>query len=124
MAWPDGPPKHHKLHVFVRYVTADGRKLQTDGPIDVGPREKAADRFGVVTRPSRRHGRPPATTPQAARRCHGARPARLVAGSAVRFSLAQAFTPGGAEKRNYFLFLSAPFRAHLVTSEPTGSPRP
>ncbi len=37
MAWPDGPPKHHKLHVFVRYRTADGRKLLTDGPIDMGP---------------------------------------------------------------------------------------
>ena len=36
MAWPKGPPKHHKLHVFVRYIAADGRKLQADGPIDIG----------------------------------------------------------------------------------------
>jgi hypothetical protein len=40
MVWPDGPPKHHKLHVFVRYVTADGRKVQTDAPIDVGPSKR------------------------------------------------------------------------------------
>ena len=35
MAWPDEGPKHNKLHVFVRYVTADGRRLEIDRPIEV-----------------------------------------------------------------------------------------
>ena len=35
MARPTDPPTHHKLHLFVRYVTADGRKLQTDERIEV-----------------------------------------------------------------------------------------
>ena len=35
MAWPADPPKHGKLHLFVRYVTADGRHLEADGPIEV-----------------------------------------------------------------------------------------
>ena len=59
MAWPGDPPAHHKLHLFVRYVTADGRKLQADQPIEVAlagdrttrwtpsdrrPTDRAADR--------------------------------------------------------------------------------
>jgi hypothetical protein len=41
--WPAGPPAHNKLHLFVRYVTADGRKLQTDAPIEVAlPGDKTA----------------------------------------------------------------------------------
>ena len=35
MAWPADPPKHGKLHLFVRYVTADGRRLEADSPIEV-----------------------------------------------------------------------------------------
>ena len=35
--WPGDPPKHNKLRLFVRYVTADGRKLQADAPIEVAP---------------------------------------------------------------------------------------
>lgn len=35
MAWPDERPKHNKLHLFTRYVTADGRKLQDDMPIEI-----------------------------------------------------------------------------------------
>ncbi|MFZ5829330.1 MAG: hypothetical protein ACOY3P_04545 [Planctomycetota bacterium] len=31
--WPNGAPEHDDLHLFVRYVTADGRKLQADRPI-------------------------------------------------------------------------------------------
>ena len=34
-AWPADPPAHNKLHLFVRYVTADGRKLQADQPVEV-----------------------------------------------------------------------------------------
>jgi hypothetical protein len=35
LPWPDGPPAHHKLHLFVRYLTSDGRRLETDSLIDV-----------------------------------------------------------------------------------------
>ncbi len=35
MAWPDERPKHNKLHLFTRYVTADGRELQDDIPIEI-----------------------------------------------------------------------------------------
>ena len=57
MAWPGDPPAHGKLHLFVRYVTADGRKLggrsadrggaagRQDGPVDAqstGPADPPA----------------------------------------------------------------------------------
>lgn len=43
MAWPDDPPKHNKLRLFVRYTTADGRKLQTDQMLEIAlPGEKTA----------------------------------------------------------------------------------
>lgn len=35
MAWPQEPPKHNKLHVFVRYTTADGRRIETNQPIEI-----------------------------------------------------------------------------------------
>jgi hypothetical protein len=35
MAWPKEPPKHNKLHLFVRYTTADGRKLEANQPIEI-----------------------------------------------------------------------------------------
>ena len=35
MAWPEEPPKHDKLHLFVRYVTSDGRMLEAHHPIEV-----------------------------------------------------------------------------------------
>jgi hypothetical protein len=35
MAWPADPPKHGTLHLFVRYTTADGRRVETDGPVEV-----------------------------------------------------------------------------------------
>jgi hypothetical protein len=37
MTWPDHPPKHNKLHLFVRYVTADGRNVEANQPIEVAP---------------------------------------------------------------------------------------
>ena len=83
MAWPDGPPKHHKLHVFVRYLTADGRKLHDRRADRHGPVEKAADHSGVNAGRDARAGRARRRTAVVARRCHGARPARLVAGPAV-----------------------------------------
>jgi hypothetical protein len=41
--WPDNPPEHNRLHLFVRYITSDGRKLQVDQPIEVSlPGEKVS----------------------------------------------------------------------------------
>lgn len=36
LAWPAGPPVHNRLHLFARYATDDGRRVQTDQLIDVG----------------------------------------------------------------------------------------
>jgi hypothetical protein len=35
LPWPVGPPAHAQLQVFVRYITSDGRKLETHLPIQV-----------------------------------------------------------------------------------------
>lgn len=62
-AWPAEPPKHGKLHLFVRYVTADGRKLQTDMPIEVAlPGDKTARWNRSERRPER--NLPPAEPPR------------------------------------------------------------
>jgi len=37
MTWPGDPPKNRELHVFVRYITADGRQFEVDQPIRVEP---------------------------------------------------------------------------------------
>jgi hypothetical protein len=43
MAWPANPPKHHKLHLFVRYIAANGRKLEANQPIEIAlPGERTA----------------------------------------------------------------------------------
>lgn len=33
--WPDRPPENNRLHLFVRYTTSDGRKLQADQDVEV-----------------------------------------------------------------------------------------
>lgn len=35
LIWPNELPQHNRLHLFVRYTTADGRKLQADMPLEV-----------------------------------------------------------------------------------------
>jgi hypothetical protein len=35
MVWPGAPPLHDRLHLFVRYVTNDGRKIEADRPIEI-----------------------------------------------------------------------------------------
>ena len=43
MAWPSEPPKHRNLQLFVRYITADGRRLEANQPIEIAlPGEKTA----------------------------------------------------------------------------------
>jgi len=43
-AWSEGLPTHDKLHVFVRYMTADGRKLEADQPIEIALADEKAPR--------------------------------------------------------------------------------
>ena len=43
MGWPNHPPKHKNLQLYVRYITADGRQLVTNQPIEVAlPGERTA----------------------------------------------------------------------------------
>ena len=35
LPWQNNRPKHAKLHLFVRYLTGDGRKVEADQPIEV-----------------------------------------------------------------------------------------
>ncbi len=35
MTWPGAAPRHERLHLFVRYTTDDGRKLEANTPIEV-----------------------------------------------------------------------------------------
>lgn len=37
LRWPNQPPKHRELQLFVRFTTEDGRKLTSDATIDVRP---------------------------------------------------------------------------------------
>jgi hypothetical protein len=45
MIWPGKPPAHGRLHLFVRYTTIDGRKLQADQAIDVDVAGRQARRW-------------------------------------------------------------------------------
>ena len=48
MTWPHGPPKHNNLRLFVRYMTADGRKLQAEQAIEVAlPGDRTVQRSPV-----------------------------------------------------------------------------
>ena len=52
MGWPDRPPTHNKLQVFVRYVTADGRKLDASRQVEIAlPGERTA-RWTPAERPA------------------------------------------------------------------------
>ena len=43
MGWPDRPPQHNKLQLFVRYVTADGRRLDASQAVEIAlPGERTA----------------------------------------------------------------------------------
>jgi hypothetical protein len=52
MGWPDRPPTHNKLQLFVRYVTADGRRLDASQAVEIAlPGERSA-RWTPVERPA------------------------------------------------------------------------
>ena len=51
MTWPGEPPTHGKLRVFVRYVTADGRKLEANQAIEVALAGAATARWDPADLP-------------------------------------------------------------------------
>ena len=60
LTWPADPPEHEDLHVFVRYVTADGRKLQADRRIRIELPTGSSFGWMPATQPV---ARPPAAPP-------------------------------------------------------------
>lgn len=62
MPWPSEPPEHERLHLYVRYTTADGRRLEDDVPVRVRlasshtpgwlPMEPSAPKLGDARPPS------------------------------------------------------------------------
>jgi hypothetical protein len=67
MGWPANSPKHRKLQLFVRYVTSDGRKLETNGPIEIAlPGDRTA-RATQIEQSARNEG-PPDRDPAEPRR--------------------------------------------------------
>ncbi len=88
MGWPKEGPKNRDLHVFVRYTTADGRKLDVDQAIRVEPRVDGES--GWAARPARSRqddaqdtaaasGQPTSSEPQAGSEADG-RPSPRTAG--------------------------------------------
>lgn len=49
LPWPSDPPTNSRLHLFVRYVTADGQKLVAERIIDVDPPVRRASGWTRVT---------------------------------------------------------------------------
>ncbi|MEN6457876.1 MAG: hypothetical protein ABFC63_03020 [Thermoguttaceae bacterium] len=68
--WPQELPKHGQLHVFVRYITADGRNLEADREVEIAISDPGPTRPDRVERVS-------ATEPAPiARREEGPKPRR------------------------------------------------
>ncbi len=58
MGWPDRPPTHRNLQVYVRYVTADGRRLDASQPVEIALPGQRTVRWTPAERPTR--AEPPA----------------------------------------------------------------
>jgi len=58
MPWPADPPQNDQLHLFVRYITSDGRKLHADRPIRVNPPLEVLERAEPGDTPDQRQPRP------------------------------------------------------------------
>jgi hypothetical protein len=52
LPWQGTPPETKRLHVFVRYMTADGRKLEADREIDLDSADRVAHRWTPRRSPS------------------------------------------------------------------------
>jgi hypothetical protein len=64
LPWPATPPTANRLHLFVRYETADGRKLQTDREIFLTPPGQVSSRW--TPRTAERQRPAPTLTPVSA----------------------------------------------------------
>jgi len=60
--WPSRPPQHNELHLFVRYTTQDGRRMESDTPVRIALAGEPSRRWSP-TEPARTPGPPsgPAT---------------------------------------------------------------
>ena len=63
MLWPDRPPVHGRLHLFVRYSTSDGRRLQADQPLVVEMPGRQARRWTSLVPSARSRPSSPAVPP-------------------------------------------------------------
>lgn len=59
LPWPATPPAANRLHLFVRYETADGRKLQTDREVFLTPPGQISNRWTPRTAERARPAAPP-----------------------------------------------------------------
>jgi hypothetical protein len=66
MTWPGEPPKHGKLHLFVRYMTRDGRRLEANQPIEVALAGEKTARWDSAERSERSDETPAALLPEGA----------------------------------------------------------
>lgn len=55
LPWSGKPPRNSNLHLFARYTTSDGRKLEADRQINIVPPSQDSDRWTV--RADQEHGR-------------------------------------------------------------------
>lgn len=80
MGLPERRPNHNKLHLFVRYVTSDGRTLQDDMPIELIPAGEPSSRWSPNTtdRSGIADNEPAPRAPRMARRERPSTPKRPV----------------------------------------------
>lgn len=45
LPWPDRAPRHGRLHLFVRYTTADGQQLESDTAVTIDTRGQLTDHW-------------------------------------------------------------------------------
>lgn len=45
LPWPESPPENRRLQLFVRYLTADGRKIEAEREIEINARDLVAARW-------------------------------------------------------------------------------
>ncbi len=62
MNWPDKPPAHDRLQMFVRYTTEDGRKLEAEMPLEINRRGQVAKQW-TPAKPPDPEILPPVLTP-------------------------------------------------------------
>lgn len=62
LRWPDAPPEHSRLHVFVRYTSDDGRVLEDNREIEIADASDVSHRWTPKGQPSPSAGASDAAT--------------------------------------------------------------